>query len=396
MYDQLPAEFADHAKDITRVLAEMDLIPTYFSKSRFRSLSEGQQKRCVVTWLSLAEEKRNELIGQFRKTVKPVTEKKVLTEKKEKKRKIKDLSSNLTIHEALADDLISESDDEEDEGDDDTVDNIVKKKPPLDIPNDFLGHYKEIVLELTRMKNPNDNNQPYLQQYYAGTNFLFLVRAEQKKILKIWEKLSDQEKTKILGQIAEKKKEKEMNTTSSTPSKSSANPSTSAKNTSSLDNTADAASASSASSKQTSRKIAEDSSSRPSAVFVTNPSKTVATAPKPVEVVDSDSTEKVVRRKLNPNSSSSANHTSSSTIATSTVAATSAKSTISNSAQKESVELSCSEILAIEDSEAEFAMKLLNANYVPLDVKETALVQLKAIQQRKVERRVRLLKNILI
>eukprot|EP01040_Poterioochromonas_malhamensis_P006659 gene6659-7174_t len=382
MYDQLPAEFVDHAKDITRVLAEMDLIPTYFSKSRFRSLSEGQQKRCVVTWLSLAEEKRNELIGQFRKTVKPVTEKKVLTEKKEKKRKIKDISSNLTIHEALADDLISESDDEEDEGDDDTVDNIVKEKPPLDIPNDFLGHYKEIILELTRLKNPNDNNQPYLQQYYAGTNFLFLVRAEQKKILKIWEKLSDQEKTKILGQIAEKRKDK-TTTTSSTPSKSSANPSASAKNPSSLDSTTDAASveASSASSKQTSRKIAEDSSSRPSAVFVSNPSKPVTTASKPAELMDSDSTEKVVRRKLNHNSSSSANHTSSSTIATSTAAPTSAKSTGSISAQKESVELSCSEILAIEDSEAEFAMKLLNANYVPLDVKETALVQLKAIQQ---------------
>ena len=103
-----------------------------------------------------------------------------------------------------------------------------------------------------------------------------------------------------------------------------------------------------------------------------------------------------LNKSASVNSSSSANHTSSSTIATSTVAATSAKSTISNSAQKESVELSCSEILAIEDSEAEFAMKLLNANYVPLDVKETALVQLKAIQQRKVERRVRLLKNILI
>jgi hypothetical protein len=298
--------------------------PNYFSRSRFRSLSTLHKKRCVEAWNNLTDKQRED----------------IKTKLKIPANLVKPVLKPPAVLLATAQHkLTTTANDDEDSSDDDEDDvvnyarNGLQQNDKVFLPEEIRRYGREIIRELCTLKGPD--HQPLLPHSYARTKFRSLRDGQKKKVVDVWQRLlSANQRSQIMAKI-------QIPLAYNTPI--------------SLNNTLGALGEGD-----------DDDDSEDGADHV-------------AEVM------RMERNVVNVGNNSSSNNNNKEKDSHDAIRRRLNELTAAALAvpENELNEVSLEE----EDSEAEFAIKVLNCPLAPADLKEIAIKQLRAIQKMKIRRR---------
>jgi hypothetical protein len=330
----LPAEFFTFGRQIVQEMCLMkendkQLLPNYFSRSRFRSLSTLHKKRCVEAWNNLTDKQREDIKTKLKipaNLVKPV------------------LKPPAVLLATAQHKLTTTANDDEDSSDDDEDDVVyaqshgsgLQQNDKVFLPEEIRRYGREIIRELCTLKGPD--HQPLLPHSYARTKFRSLRDGQKKKVVDVWQRLlSANQRSQIMAKI-------QIPLAYNTPI--------------SLNNALGGLGSTLGE--------ADDDDSEDGADHVT-------------EVM------RMERNVVNVGNSSSNNNNNKEKDSHDAIRRRLNELTAAALAvpENELNEVSLEE----EDSEAEFAIKVLNCPLAPADLKEIAIKQLRAIQKMKIRRR---------
>jgi hypothetical protein len=350
-----PVEFYTHGRELVQELARVKvndhlLLPPYFTKSKFRSLTPLHQSRCIDAWKSLSEEKRKEIkeklkIPESNGAVVPLPPSPfgpTMTSVTQPSHQLatttnssSSSSSNVPSH------AISGS-----------------SFPQLIVPPDLALHSRAIIKDLVSTN--------HLPVSYARRTFEALKEKQKRKVLYVY--------TKVLSPLQRNALKERIGLI----------PRSTASST--LPTSASAVASASTLGKRPSANDDSSEDGRPGRRK--SPDRPVTTiggqsTSQQLAVNNSISKDDELARKLNIAPPLLSSYHSSSTPSfhwpSSTLPANSHTVTEPISVVKE--------ILLQEDSEVDFALKILSCPTLPDDLKDSAVKQLREIQKKKIERR---------
>lgn len=324
----LPVEFYTFGRQIVQELCvlkdgDKQLLPNYFARSRFRSLSTLHKKRCVDAWNALTAKQREDI-----KT-------KLKIPDNIQKPPAKTAAVNLAIAQHA-----SQSDDESFEQ--------LHSSEKLVLPDEVRRYGREIIRELCTLKGPD--HQPLLPHSYARTKFRSLRDGQKKKVVDVWSRLlTATQRNQIMAKIQ-------------VPITFSG---TRDLTMSGKDNLTD---------------DSEDDGRDDEMIHLLEEDAKRGLSNKDKDAPDA------IRRRLNDLTATAvalAQNSSSDNAEAAVHESSSTNQPQPSAAHNQNLR----QILAEEDSEADFAVKILNCALVPADMKEIAIKQLRSIQRRKIKRR---------